>query len=149
MTLNPPEAAHAEGSAESLYRAAHYEGERSSTGAARQLAEAFVKNLSTVWVAPASEEFAHDVLLVVSELLTNATRHAPGPCLLELEAHPAGVTVTMWDSSIVLPHALAHDPARVGGHGIEIIQRLCTDVRAECVPVGKRIRATVPLRTVP
>lgn len=145
MTQDPPERGVAPVSVGVLYRADHYGGERSGAGDARRLADLFVKELAGVLEIPASERFAYDVLLVVTELLTNANRYAPGPCLMELEGGPSGVTVTVWDSSTALPRTYPHDPTRIGGHGLEIVRRVCTYVNAERVPVGKRIRALVPL----
>ncbi|MEU3463957.1 ATP-binding protein [Streptomyces sp. NPDC006733] len=132
-----------------LYRADHYGVERSGAGDARRRADQFVRELAGVLSVPASERFAYDVLLVVTELLTNANRYAPGPCLMELDGGPSGVTVTVWDSSTAMPRAFPHDPTRVGGHGLEIVRRICAYVSAERVPVGKRIRALVPLPTGP
>ncbi|MCZ4119875.1 ATP-binding protein [Streptomyces sp. H39-S7] len=149
MTQDPPEPSAAPVAVGVLYRADHYGVERSGAGDARRLAELFVQELAGVLAMPASERFVYDVLLVVTELLTNANRYAPGPCLMELDGGPSGVTVTVWDSSTALPRAFPHDPTRIGGHGLEIVRRICTYVTAERVPVGKRIRALIPLPTGP
>ncbi|MEU3461099.1 ATP-binding protein [Streptomyces sp. NPDC006733] len=131
-----------------LYRAAQYGAERSAAGEARELAETFVKELAGLLSVPLRDRFVYDVALVVTELLTNASTFAPGPCLLELEGRPAGVTVAVSDTSTALPRAYPHDPTRIGRHGLEIIHRICADVRIERVPVGKRISATLRLPTI-
>jgi hypothetical protein len=39
------------------------------------------------------------VQLVVSELVTNARKYAPGPCLPDLEIVEGGVQISVWDST--------------------------------------------------
>ncbi|MEU3461078.1 ATP-binding protein [Streptomyces sp. NPDC006733] len=141
MVPDPPEAAEAPVSVEVLYRAAHYE--HGSTGDARRMADLFLKELLDLFALPPCERLGYDMALVVTELLTNAHRYAPGPCLLELEGRSTHVSVTLWDSSSTLPRIFPRDPSRIGGHGMEIIDRICDEVHVERVPVGKRIRATL------
>ncbi|WP_457853505.1 ATP-binding protein [Streptomyces tauricus] len=87
--------------------------------------------------------------LVVSELVTNARKHAPGPCVMTLEADDGAVAVTVWDSCATLPQILPPDPARVGQHGLEIVMALCRSFEVHREPVGKRIRASVVLADDP
>ncbi|MFE9399295.1 ATP-binding protein [Streptomyces flavidovirens] len=54
--------------------------------------------------------------LVVSELVANAFKYAPGPVLVELEIAPGALLLTVWDSSTALPVAHAKDPQRIGHH---------------------------------
>ncbi len=86
-----------------------------------------------------------DAQLVVSELVTNASKYAPGPCVLDLEIRGPFLEITSWDSDATLPMARAAEPGRIGQHGLEIVFALCDgfDVRRE--PVGKRITATLAL----
>ncbi|WP_199862784.1 ATP-binding protein, partial [Streptomyces sp. Root1319] len=70
-----------------------------------------------------------------------------GPYLLELEGNAERISVTVYDSSTALPVLYAPDPARLGGHGMEIVVALCDRLTAERVPVGKRIRAEFQLST--
>ncbi|MCZ4102217.1 ATP-binding protein [Streptomyces sp. H39-C1] len=132
-----------------LYRAGHYGGEPGSLGVARQLADELLEGLAADFATTVSERFHYDVLLVVTELLTNAERYAHGPSLLELEGSPRSVVVTVWDSSTALPVVFPPDPTRVGGHGLEIVNRLCSQVTAERVPVGKRVRAVLRVPDAP
>ncbi len=128
-----------------LRRAGHFEGQAGSIALARDLASAFVRELSADWQVQVSPMAAGDLMLVVSELVTNVERHAPGPCLLELESDGGSVLVTVWDTSTDPPLRLPRDPQRIGGHGLEIVDRLSEVLTVEGVPVGKRIRARVSL----
>ncbi|MFE0733925.1 ATP-binding protein [Streptomyces sp. NPDC058855] len=83
--------------------------------------------------------------LVVSELVTNVRRHAPGPFLLTLEAQSEAVEVTVWDTEPDLPLPRPADPTRVGRHGLEIVMALCRSFAIHREPVGKRITATLAL----
>lgn len=87
--------------------------------------------------------------LVVSELVTNARKYAPGPCLLTLEVNQGVLEVTVWDSNPSLPVAQAPDPERVGQHGLEIVMALCRSFEMHREPVGKRIAAAVALANDP
>lgn len=86
-----------------------------------------------------------ELLLLVSELVTNADRHSNGPYILELEGTDSEVTVSVYDSSSALPRRFPKDPERIGRHGLEIVHALASEVTAERVPVGKRIRARFEL----
>lgn len=112
---------------------------------ARDLSRSFLISLRDEHGRPVSEQVIGMVQLVVSELVTNAYKHAPGPGLLTLEATEGGVEVTVWDSEPRLPGAQAPDPDRVGQHGLEIVMALCQRLEAHREPVGKRITAVIPL----
>lgn len=83
--------------------------------------------------------------LVVSELVTNARKYAPGPCLLTLEIRDGAVEVTVWDSEPALPIARGADPGRTGQHGLEIVVAVCRSFEMHREPVGKRITAAIVL----
>jgi anti-sigma regulatory factor (Ser/Thr protein kinase) len=88
-----------------------------------------------------------DACLVVSELVTNAVRHAPGPCTLELDVSPDGrsLRVTVRDTSRRLPRPQPRDPARIGGHGLHLVRSLSLRLEATPRATGKDVTATVPL----
>ncbi|MEU0742968.1 ATP-binding protein [Streptomyces sp. NPDC006134] len=130
---------------EPLRRAAHYTGDPGCIAEARSFASLFLDQLRTEWCAPIGSRTEGAVLLVVSELVTNADRHSQGPYILELEGTDASVTVGVYDSSGALPRRFPRDPERVGRHGLEIVHALTESVTVERVPVGKRVRAVVPL----
>ncbi|AWW41166.1 MULTISPECIES: ATP-binding protein [Streptomyces] len=130
---------------EPLRRAAHYTGEPGCIAEARTLAAHFLEQLRTEWCAEIGARAEEAVLLVVSELVTNADRHSNGPYILELEGTDSSMRVCVCDSSAALPRRFPRDPARVGRHGLEIVHALSSQVSVELVPVGKRVSAVVRL----
>ncbi|MFC9646859.1 ATP-binding protein [Streptomyces mirabilis] len=87
--------------------------------------------------------------LVVSELVTNALKYAPGPVLMELRITARAVDVVVWDSEPTVPTARAADPDRIGQHGLEIVKAVTEDLFTEQEPVGKRITARLALSDDP
>ncbi|MEU3855402.1 ATP-binding protein [Streptomyces sp. NPDC029554] len=116
---------------------------------ARDLARSFLTDVQAVHGLPVSDRAMGMVQLVVSELVTNARKYAPGPCLLTLKVNGGAVEVTVWDSEPVLPIARAADPDRVGQHGLEIVMAVCRSIEMHREPVGKRIKAAVVLADDP
>ncbi|MFF9457681.1 ATP-binding protein [Streptomyces flaveolus] len=116
---------------------------------ARRTAGDFLASVQAVHGLPVSARALGMVQLVVSELVTNARKYAPGPCLLDLEVSGGAVQVSVWDSSPTLPSVLAADPDRVGQHGLEIVMAVCQTFSVCREPVGKRITATVQLADDP
>jgi anti-sigma regulatory factor (Ser/Thr protein kinase) len=71
------------------------------------------------------EESLDDVLLVVSELVTNALLHGQGDIKLRIFLDAQRVTGAVSDEGCAFTGgALAPDPARIGGHGLYIVGRL-------------------------
>ncbi|MFJ8098695.1 ATP-binding protein [Streptomyces griseofuscus] len=113
--------------------------------AARALARSFLADLRALHGMAVSASAEGMVQLVVSELVTNALKYAPGPCLLYLEVRAGAVRVSVWDSEPCLPVARATDPGRVGQHGLEIVVAVCRSFEMHREPVGKRITAALML----
>jgi anti-sigma regulatory factor (Ser/Thr protein kinase) len=118
-------------------------------GDARDAACGFLESLRVDHGIEVSSRAVGMVQLVVSELVTNARKHAPGPCVMTLEADGEAVTVTVWDSGTALPRILPPNPARVGQHGLEIVMAVSRSFEIHREPVGKRIRASVVLADDP
>ncbi|MFC4498406.1 MULTISPECIES: ATP-binding protein [Streptomyces] len=71
---------------------------------------------------------AEDVLLVVSELVTNACLHAGGPERMVIGCDRKVIRVEVSDRGTGQPAPRTpHRAGRPGGHGMFIVQRLCLD----------------------
>lgn len=66
-------------------------GDSEEIAAARDLARDFLTSVQAVHGLPVSKRAMGMVQLVVSELVTNARKYAPGPCLLTLEVSDGAV----------------------------------------------------------
>ncbi|MFE0422377.1 ATP-binding protein [Streptomyces sp. NPDC058953] len=78
---------------------------------------------------------AEDVLLVVSELVTNACLHADGPDELRVSCDGKVLRLEVTDGSTGHPAPRTpHRAGRPGGHGMFIVQRLCLDWGVTRVP---------------
>ncbi len=102
---------------------------------AREAAVAFLHQHSRA----AGRTFHDDVLLVVSELVSNAVRHAPGPFVLELGLVPGGIEIAVRDTSSRPPRS--RTPDRTGGRGWSIVQTLARRVRVVPRHDGKSVHA--------
>ncbi|MFE5402163.1 ATP-binding protein [Streptomyces sp. NPDC056580] len=112
---------------------------------ARHLAADFLTRVQADHGLPVSQRALDLTQLVVSELVTNALKYAPGPLLLDLRIAGDTVEVVVWDSDPVLPIARAADVGRVGQHGLEIVLAVAQAFEAQREPVGKRITARIAL----
>ncbi|MEI7032275.1 ATP-binding protein [Streptomyces pratensis] len=108
---------------------------------AREAVSSFVEQLHP---APATH-VVQNLLLLVTELVTNAVRHAGAVTALRLTADRTDVHVEVTDPSPVLPQDRAPDlTGRSGGFGWPMVQRLSREVRVHEAPGGgKVILATV------
>ncbi|MBO8197199.1 ATP-binding protein [Streptomyces smyrnaeus] len=112
---------------------------------ARRLTRNFLATLSP----PPSSEAAETVLLVVSELVTNALRHGDGVRDFRLSIGHETVTVEVADSSSVLPRDRSPQDfteGEDGGFGWPIVCHLARDVTIRAHPeTGKTVCADIPL----
>lgn len=86
-----------------------------------------------------------DAVLVVSELVTNAVRHAPGPCRLTLELTGLELAITVADTSTRPPQPEPFEPQRIGQHGLEIVIAVCGSLDTRPTPEGKAVHAVMSL----
>ncbi|MFK0046908.1 ATP-binding protein [Streptomyces sp. NPDC090741] len=92
---------------------------------ARDAARAFLDRLRQPAMAAEAAEAADTVVLVVSELVTNALRHGGGTCTLELTAHAEGIEVAVHDPSPHVPRMRTPDmDGGTGGFGWPMVNRL-------------------------
>ncbi|MFE9451893.1 ATP-binding protein [Streptomyces sp. NPDC006739] len=120
-------------------------GDGTSIARARHLAAGFVTRAQTEHGLPVSQRAMDLTQLVVSELVTNALKYAPGPVLMDLRITGGMVEIAVWDCDPVLPVARAADVGRVGQHGLEIVLAVAQGFEAQREPVGKRITARIAL----
>jgi anti-sigma regulatory factor (Ser/Thr protein kinase) len=100
---------------------------------ARQYAQEFF-GLCEPPLPPSAME---DALLLVSELVTNAVRHAPGPCVLTLADWRPGLTVAVSDTSSAQPVARPPDLSTgSGGFGWHLLHRIARQVEVRPDPAG-------------
>ncbi|WP_078959783.1 ATP-binding protein [Streptomyces sp. NRRL B-24085] len=128
-----------------LETAAALEGDFSCIAQARDLVADFLSRVRADHGLQVSARAMDVTQLVVSELVTNARKYAPGPAMLELRVAGATVEVTVWDSDPSLPVARAAEPGRVGQHGLEIVMAVAHSFEAHREPVGKRITVSIAL----
>ncbi|MFE1250992.1 ATP-binding protein [Streptomyces sp. NPDC058735] len=82
-----------------------------------------------------------DAELVVSELVTNAIRHAPGPCGMNLRLAKEELAITVWDTSTERPVLRRSDRHGVGGHGMRVVHLVSSTVEVDLRTDGKQITA--------
>ncbi|MFJ4894787.1 ATP-binding protein [Streptomyces sp. M41(2017)] len=113
-----------------------------SLAGARKSTRRFLEGLHR----PIGAKDADSILLVVSELVTNALRHGGGTCTLDLYAHPDSIEVAVHDHSRQAPHLRTPDlTGATGGFGWRMVNHLA---RATAVtrPAegGKTVSALLP-----
>ncbi|WOT40170.1 ATP-binding protein [Streptomyces coeruleorubidus] len=121
------------------------DGDGTCIAHARHTAAGFLTRVPTEHGLPVSQRAVDLTQLVVSELVTNARKYAPGPVLMDLRITGDMVEVVVWDSEPVLPVARAADAGRVGQHGLEIVMAVAQGFEVQREPVGKRITARIAL----
>ncbi|WP_053848363.1 ATP-binding protein [Streptomyces sp. NRRL B-24085] len=121
------------------------EGDSTSIADARRHAGDFLAHVQSVYSLPVSQRAMDLTRLVVSELVTNSLKYAPGPVLLDVRVVGDVVEVVVWDCGPVLPMARAADVGRVGQHGLEIVMAVAQGFEVRREPVGKRITVRIAL----
>ncbi|MFD6290730.1 ATP-binding protein [Streptomyces sp. NPDC060205] len=126
-------------------RRLNFEGESGVVPLARDFARQALYEWGWLPAATADRRAAaEDVLLVVSELVTNACLHAEGPDELWISCENKVLRIEVSDRGAGQPAPRTpHRAGRPGGHGMFIVQRLCLDwgvIRAEGV-AGKTVWA--------
>ncbi|MFE3034777.1 ATP-binding protein [Streptomyces canus] len=112
---------------------------------ARALTSKFLTRVQGEYGLPVSARTMDLGQLVVSELVTNALKYAPGPVLLHLRIADGMLEIEVWDTDPTLPLARAADAGRVGQHGLEIVMAVVQGIEARREPVGKCVTARLTL----
>ncbi|MER6347084.1 ATP-binding protein [Streptomyces sp. NPDC001595] len=102
---------------------------------------------------PVSEDVAQGLLLIVSELVTNAVRHAAvlSPMLaVEVAVGAEWVRVSVEDNHPYRPTALEADHGQTGGRGLLLVREITREAGGVCdvehtTSGGKVIWAALPL----
>ena len=90
------------------------------------------------------EDVRDDVTLVVSEMVTNAVRHAGPPVALEIQAEDDRIHIAVRDGSPDPPQPRAAPSDAEGGRGLLLVDLLCEDHGVRFDPPGKTVWATLP-----
>ncbi|WP_042392939.1 ATP-binding protein [Streptacidiphilus carbonis] len=158
-----------------LTAGATYDGRTGTIVAARGFVAEFLARAQAEQGVAVTGRLLEDARLVISELVTNAAKYAPGPCLLDLELldpdlgclepgvpdlgcldpgdpEPGALDlgggvlrITLWDTQPALPVPSEPDPARIGRHGLEIVLALCRRFEVERQAGGKRVQVDLEL----
>ncbi|MFJ8199234.1 ATP-binding protein [Streptomyces sp. NPDC096152] len=123
-----------------------------SAAAARAYARSVVREEWNSSSRRAREEDVIDLLLVVSEMVTNAIRHGEGIAGFEAVSTADGIRLAVLDNSDVVPEVAYGSGALPLGHqgsgyGWPLIIRLAREIVIDRRPGGgKTIKVLVPLR---
>ena len=89
------------------------------------------------------DDMSDEVALVVSEMVTNAVRHAEPPVHLEVEATDDEVLVAVCDASPVAPQVRDADHDAEGGRGMMLVDLLAVEHGVRVQPPGKTVWARI------
>lgn len=127
----------------------------SSAATARAYTEAVVRGEWDAAGLKVRDEDVIDLLLVVSELVTNAIRHGGGLAGFMARTTAEGVRIAVDDHSDIVPEAAFGSGALPLGHhgngyGWPLIIRLARDIAVDRRPGGgKTVSVLVPMRNAP
>lgn len=104
---------------------------------------------------PVEDDILHGLLLIVSELVTNAVKHAAllSPELaVEVAIGAEWIRVSVEDNHPYRPTALETDYAQTGGRGLLLVKEVSAEAGGSCdvehtAAGGKIIWAALPLKT--
>ncbi|WP_354645312.1 ATP-binding protein [Kitasatospora camelliae] len=118
------------------------DGRPGSVHAARSATLRFLHEVASHDRAPLSAATRQDAVLVVSELVCNACRHAPGPCWLSVVVTPeATVDIAVEDTSPHLPRPTGRPgPA---GYGLVVVTALGRGFHVVPTGTGKIVATTL------
>ncbi|CAM5626688.1 non-specific serine/threonine protein kinase OS=Streptomyces viridochromogenes OX=1938 GN=ACM01_00020 PE=3 SV=1 [Streptomyces viridochromogenes] len=86
----------------------------------------------------------NDILLVVTELVTNAVRHGGGLVAFDATLNGDLLTISVTDSSPTAPHTVPRTRATTpGGFGWPLVQQLGREVTVTPTAQGKTIRVVM------
>jgi two-component sensor histidine kinase len=103
---------------------------------------------------PIDDDMLFGLLLIVSELVTNAVKHAAvlsAEFAVELAVGPEWIRIAVEDNHPYRPKALEADHGRTGGRGLVLVKTITDEAGGSCdiakTPTGgKVVWAALPLR---
>lgn len=103
---------------------------------------------------PIDDDTLYGLLLILSELVTNAVKHAAvlsPEVAVELAVGPEWIRIAVEDNHPYRPKALETDHARTGGRGLLLVKTVTVEAGGSCDVAqtpngGKVIWAALPLR---
>ncbi|MEU3368974.1 ATP-binding protein [Streptomyces sp. NPDC006660] len=106
---------------------------------------------------PAHDDLVQGLLLIVSELVTNAVRHAAllsPQVAVEVAIGAEWIRVSVEDEHPYRPKALEADCARTGGRGLLLVREITAEAGGVCdveqtASGGKIVWAALPLAPLP
>lgn len=113
-----------------------------------------VRTLVAELAVPVDDDILYGLLVIVSELVTNAVKHAAvlSPELgVEVAVGPDWIRVAVEDQHPYRPKALEADHGRTGGRGLLLVKTITTEAGGSCdvaqtATGGKVIWAALPLQ---
>ncbi|MFC7217533.1 ATP-binding protein [Streptomyces polyrhachis] len=116
-----------------------------------------VRDLLNRQRVPVHDDLIHGLLVIVSELVTNAVRHAAllSPEIgVEVAISADWVRVSVEDQHPYRPKAMEADDDETGGRGLLLVKSITLEAGGVCdvhhtASGGKVIWASLPLQTVP
>ncbi|WP_225805047.1 ATP-binding protein [Streptomyces sp. NK15101] len=111
-----------------------------AAGHARQAAARMLAPEPALCPGPVAE----DLVLIVSELVTNAVRHAKGPYALTVSMEKGRVGIAVSDGSVDLPgRRHATEETAESERGLKIVRALGADLFVSPSDIGKQVIAVV------
>ncbi len=91
-------------------------------------------------------QWLDDVIVVISELVSNALVHGAPPRMVRLERIGRALVIEVFDGSRLAPHPLDPMPAAPGGHGLHLVEQLTAGWGTRICPDGKWVWCVVTVR---
>jgi two-component sensor histidine kinase len=113
-----------------------------------------VRALVADLAVPVHDDVLYGLLVIVSELVTNAVKHAAvlsPEMAIEVAVGPDWIRVAVEDQHPYRPKALETDHARTGGRGLQLVKTITDEAGGTCDTAqtetgGKVIWAALPLQ---
>jgi anti-sigma regulatory factor (Ser/Thr protein kinase) len=90
------------------------------------------------------DDVADDVLLIASELVTNAIRYGRAPVQFALRTSERDVVIEVADTEHAMPKVRGFDPASATGRGLHLVESLGARWGARPTGLGKSVWCIVP-----